>query len=67
MTTYDLLPPESERPVCVTVAWLNGHPTNAHQLDYYDGSLGCWLPADSAGHDHDPGGSVQVRPKVAAP
>lgn len=54
------IPPASERPVCVTVAWLAEHPGHAAQLEYRAGDTG-WLPAADAVHCIDPEWAVEVR------
>lgn len=57
------IPPASQRPVCVTVAWLAEHPTFAAQLEYLAGDTG-WLPAGDAVHCIDPEWCVEVRQRI---
>lgn len=54
------IPPASQRPVCVTVAWLAEHPGHAAQLEYLAGDTG-WLPAADAVRCIDDCWPVQVR------
>lgn len=54
------IPPVSQRPVCVTVAWLAEHPGHAAQLVYRAGDAG-WLPAADAVHCIDPEWCVEIR------
>lgn len=59
----DLIPPPDERPVCVTVAWLQDHPHTADRLDFLDGDT--WMPAHLAQHAIDPEWPVIVRERPA--
>lgn len=54
------IPPAAQRPVCVTVEWLESHPTFAAQLEYLDGEHG-WKPAADAVRGIDPCWPVEVR------
>lgn len=57
-----IIPPASERPVCVTVGWLAEHPSFAAKLEYLSHDREpMWLPATRAVVLIDSGWPVEVR------
>lgn len=60
----NLIPPATERPVCVRVAWLAEDPLRMAHLEYLDANIGVageWRPATEAVDTIDPEWCVEIR------